>query len=160
MSGALQGHNQFADLHNTDPVIGADFVPQAGSPAVDAGNPENILMPFDLAGNPRIHGNSIDIGSYESFLTSLKNATWNTTACTVYPNPVRDNLNFTIDNDWTGNMQINMYDHSGRLVLIENREKSSSTQEFTIDDLNFLPGEYYLLIKAERKTYGHKVVVQ
>ena len=160
MSIALTGHNGYADIHNTDPLIGADFVPQTGSPAVDAGNPENILMPFDLAGNPRIHGNSIDIGSYESFLTSIKNATWNTAACIVYPNPVRDNLTFKIGDEWIGTLGISMYDQSGRLVMSETQAKSASTQQFTIGDLRLSPGEYYLMIKTDRKTFGHKVVVQ
>ncbi|WP_370519608.1 choice-of-anchor Q domain-containing protein [Paludibacter sp. 221] len=36
------------------------------SPAVDAGNNAYATMPFDLADNPRIYNNAVDLGAYES----------------------------------------------------------------------------------------------
>lgn len=59
--------------HFTDPAKG-DYTLAAESPLVDAGNDEaygdGLATDFDLAGNPRKLGASIDVGAYESSSTS------------------------------------------------------------------------------------------
>ena len=69
-------HNLDSDPLFTSPSPGAGHYFEAGSaaftlqevsPAVDAGDPDTIadLFAIDLAGNPRIDNNRIDIGAYE-----------------------------------------------------------------------------------------------
>ncbi|MEA2096912.1 MAG: choice-of-anchor Q domain-containing protein, partial [Candidatus Cloacimonadota bacterium] len=52
-----------------DPMVDEDYYPLDNSPLIDAGSvniPMRIEIPeFDLAGNPRVMGGSIDIGCYE-----------------------------------------------------------------------------------------------
>lgn len=63
--GALAGGSS-NNLIAIDPLLDAAFVPQLGSPAIDAGgNPFNP-EPLDLAGAPRIINRLIDIGAFES----------------------------------------------------------------------------------------------
>ncbi|MCF7918282.1 MAG: T9SS type A sorting domain-containing protein [Candidatus Cloacimonetes bacterium] len=54
-----------------DPLVDDDYLPLNNSPLINAGTldlPEGIELPeFDLAGNPRIMGNGIDIGAYEFY---------------------------------------------------------------------------------------------
>lgn len=49
-----------------DPLLGADGVPQAGSPLIDAGVTEADIGATDLAGNARSQGPAPDIGAFET----------------------------------------------------------------------------------------------
>ncbi len=56
--------------NKVDPLFvdanGGDFHLQPGSPMIDAGYPGTPDLPeFDIAGTPRVLGNSVDIGAYE-----------------------------------------------------------------------------------------------
>ena len=104
---------------------GARFVnPTAGdyqllpsSPCVNKGNNAALSAAdtTDLAGNPRIYGNTVDIGAYE-----LQNAANNLNPITrnastiVYPNPVLEN--FCI-RGITENTQLTIVDINGRIVM-------------------------------------------
>ncbi|RLD78999.1 MAG: hypothetical protein DRJ10_09495, partial [Bacteroidetes bacterium] len=99
-----------------------------GSPCIDVGTlanlPDFIELPeFDLAGNPRIVGDSIDMGAYE----------WNPTVgideyqyqpidnvqpklLHVAPNPFRTETTITADWDFQGQVQIEIYNNSGLRV--------------------------------------------
>ena len=79
-----------------DPLVDEDYHPLDNSPLIDAGSlhlPEGIVMPeYDLAGNPRIMGNEIDIGAYEynpySHPVSVDDE-MGIADFEYYPNPVR-----------------------------------------------------------------------
>ncbi|MFI5173194.1 MAG: choice-of-anchor Q domain-containing protein, partial [Chitinophagales bacterium] len=101
MAPVLLGYNGYADLHQTDPLLDADFIPLSNSPCIDAGNSEGVVSLYDLAGNPRIQGHGIDAGAYESpFMVAVKDAVWDSQVLSVYPNPVLDVLNFELESDW------------------------------------------------------------
>jgi len=57
----------------TDPLFNdtesGDFTLQTGSPAIDAGDNGYITASTDLAGNPRIQNNTVDLGAYENQVT-------------------------------------------------------------------------------------------
>jgi fibronectin-binding autotransporter adhesin len=66
-AGADMGGNRSQDPLFTNPDTG-DFTLQRNSPAIDAGNTAyyaGAATTKDLAGNPRVVGNSIDMGAYE-----------------------------------------------------------------------------------------------
>lgn len=98
-----------------------------GSPCIDAGTlnlPDFIEIPeFDLAGNPRVIGDSIDMGAYE----------WNPTVgidkyqyqpieseqpklLKAAPNPFRMETTISADWDFQGHVQIEIYNNSGLRV--------------------------------------------
>jgi len=101
-----------------------------GSPCIDAGTlanlPDFIVLPeTDLAGNPRIVGDSIDMGAYE----------WNSTVgidkyqyqpiknekpklLHAAPNPFNHQTTISAQWDFTGHVQIEIYNNSGLRVKI------------------------------------------
>ena len=160
MEGVLTGYNGFQDLHNTDPLLGADFVPLTGSPCIDMGNPDGIMSSHDLTGNPRFYGNGIDIGAYESFLVAVKEAVWGDQGFTVYPNLVKDVVNITIESEWVGTIHLSVFDFSGHLVHKGSIVKSSREQTFQTNLGRLAPGEYVLLATQRDVTYATSIIVQ
>lgn len=159
MSGVLTGSGGYGDFNNTNPLLGPDFVPLAGSPAIDAGNPTGNTSLFDLAGNPRVQGSSIDIGSFETFTVATENAIWNTQSLTVFPNPVKESLNFQLESDWTGKFKLLMYNYAGQQILQTDLFKNGSTQTFQLNINHQLPGEYVLIVKAGSATYASNIII-
>jgi hypothetical protein len=49
----------------------SDLRLQAGSPGINAGNNSYAVGAVDLAGNPRIVGDTVDVGAYEWFAAAL-----------------------------------------------------------------------------------------
>ncbi len=119
---------------DADPVFlgmwGHPYQIADGSPCIDAGTlanlPDFIELPeFDLAGNPRIVGDSIDMGAYE----------WNSTVgidkyqyqpiknekpklLHAAPNPFNHQTTISAQWDFTGHVQIEIYNNSGLRVKI------------------------------------------
>jgi hypothetical protein len=160
MAAMLTGSGNYDDLHNTDPLLGPDFVPVSGSPCIDAGNPQGIKFPFDLAGNPRLHGGAIDIGSYESFLVATQDALWNVPAFNVYPNPVKDVLHFDLEMDWIGDINLVIYNYAGQPLQRENLVKSTTRQSFDENIQHLSAGEYVVMIVVGANTYATNIVIQ
>ncbi|MCF6341366.1 MAG: hypothetical protein L3J31_00985 [Bacteroidales bacterium] len=100
-----------------------------GSPCIDAGTlanlPDFIELPeYDLAGNPRIVGDSIDMGAYE----------WNPTVgvdeylpvfkkekpklLRAAPNPFSWNTTISANWDFEGHVQIEIYNNAGLRVKV------------------------------------------
>ncbi|RLD42566.1 MAG: hypothetical protein DRJ05_05245 [Bacteroidetes bacterium] len=133
-----------------------------GSPCIDAGTinlPDFIEIPeFDLAGNPRIVGGSIDIGAYE----------WNPTVdvdeadkvlldklLQVFPNPAENIVNLSVN---PGEEQkIVIYDMAGQVVL----EKTVSQASLSIDISIWKQGLYlFTLSEGGRMVQSEKVLVR
>jgi len=160
MSAELTGYSDYDDLNDTDPILGPDYVPLIGSPCIDAGNPEGVMSLYDLAGNPRIQGVGIDIGSYESFTVATKDAIWDAPGFTVFPNPVKEELNFEIETNWIGDVRLVVYNYEGQQVHEATMFKSTSKQTFHEKMINLSPGEYALLAIVGNVTYATKIIIQ
>ncbi|MEA3478159.1 MAG: choice-of-anchor Q domain-containing protein [Bacteroidota bacterium] len=96
----------------------------AGSPCIDAGTldlPEGIELPdTDLAGNPRVYGNTVDMGAYEygpwvgiPYYPPPKKKT---TILKVAPNPFNYQTNITYTAPESGHITIRVYDIQGQQV--------------------------------------------
>lgn len=48
-----------------NPVVNGDYRLKAGSKCIDAGKKVDIQLPYDIMGNPRVVGSSIDMGAFE-----------------------------------------------------------------------------------------------
>ncbi len=62
-------HNLNASGYSANQIFanpGIDFTLKAKSPAIDAGSNAFVMQNTDLAGNPRISNNIVDIGAYEA----------------------------------------------------------------------------------------------
>ncbi len=160
MADLLTGYGDYEDLHETDPGLDVFYVPQGDSPCIDAGNPEGITTDYDLAGDPRIQGKGIDIGAYESLIDAVYDVEWNASALNVYPNPVQQILQFKIEDDWTGILDISIYDLLGRKILGSKQSKTSGLQLFQENVSHLTTGEYILLVSNTENTYASKIIVQ
>jgi len=137
----LTGAGSYADLNSTDPDLNASNFPNAGSPAIDAGNSLGIFSLTDLLGNPRIAGAAIDAGSYETFTVATHHALAEDIRMKVSPNPVIDVVQISFDKE-IESLRLMMMDG----VMIEVDQKSIVSKQINIHD--FAPGVYILWLKS------------
>jgi hypothetical protein len=96
------------------------------SPAIDAGSRDFSFMPDwyespreDLYGNPRIHGNRVDMGCYEYQGYTVDNeiqTITNMLTATNYPNPFNPETTIEFNNPVQGQVSVNIYNLKGQLV--------------------------------------------
>jgi len=120
-----------------------DFRLQDGSPAIDfgvaLGAPE-----FDIEGNPRV-GN-VDSGAHESmFVSSTEELITNRGQLKVFPNPVEAQLQFTLDNNWNGNVNFRIYNQIGQLLSSQILTKNAEMMQDILDTASLDSGVYYLI---------------
>lgn len=123
-----------------DPANG-DYSLQSSSPSVDTGLTSlynNQWLPYDLIGNNRIAGSSIDMGAYEFGATAGINDL-EQLSISIYPNPVIDILNVTIGNYVFAKAIV--YNLQGQQILI------SQTEEINVQDLK--TGMYIIKVTTE-----------
>ncbi len=148
---------------DTDPLFyaGPDFPYNLAnnSPCIDAGSleiiPDWIQLPeTDLAGNPRIYGETIDMGAYE----------WNPTVdipeivsdteeevLLLSPNPASISVDIEVKTSGSNRLNIEIYNQNGQRVATILSGKVESGIIRTIWDLTsngskVLPGIYYVTI--------------
>ena len=156
-----------------DPYMIAD-----GSPCIDAGTlanlPDFIELPeFDLAGNPRIVGDSIDMGAYEWNPTIVGfneigpgNRNTKPKLLKASPNPFDWGTYLSVDSEYSGEaeVKVEVYDNYGRLVRNILTTNIPGKQEILWygDDNNGNPlpaGIYHIvLFSGEREIESLKVV--
>jgi len=94
-----------------------------GSPCIDAGTldlPPGIELPeFDLAGNPRIYGDTIDMGAYEWQGVKAEEDVipiLNETRISNYPNPFNPTTTIKLELAESGNIELDIYNIKGQKV--------------------------------------------
>ena len=145
----------FVDIQNRD------FHLLSGSPAINNGSVDIEGVPSkDLSGNPRIVGNRIDIGCYESDVTSLKEI--NHKNVNIYPNPINHNsiCEFLLRN--TSDVNVKIYNQNATLIFIKNYGKmQSGMNKINMSDFikSLRKNNVYLLnIESEEETKNIKFV--
>jgi hypothetical protein len=151
----LDSDPMFVDIQNRD------FRLQAGSPAINRGSFDTAGIPSkDLSGNPRIVGDRIDIGCYESDITSLKEI--NHKNVNIYPNPINHNsiCEFLLRN--TSDVNVKIYKQNASLIFIKNYGKmQSGMNKIHVSDFikSLKKNNVYLLnIESEEETKNIKFV--
>lgn len=115
----LDSDPMFVDIQNRD------FQLQAGSPAINSGSFDTAGIPSkDLSGNPRIVGDRIDIGCYESDVTSLKEI--NHRNINIYPNPINHSSICEFLLRKTSDVNVKIYNQNASLIFIKNYGKMQS----------------------------------
>ncbi len=120
------------DLQEIDPLFlgGNDLGITAASPAVDFGIlPENVYQ-IDLAGNPRIQGNGIDAGAYESpFTSSVDGEITPSRTLEIWPNPAAEAVFISFKDGLSSHVEIRIYNAAGSIVReIQEGIKEGQTQ--------------------------------
>ncbi len=148
-----------SDIHNSDPLfVGTDdFHLTPESPCVDAGVSAGIVALYDLEGNDRIQGNNIDIGAIESpFVTATKDLVFtDENQLNIFPNPVSSILNYQLENDWKGNVLVEVINAQGQVVYSNRTSKYLEQFDQTLS-VSSLPSGIYLLWISN----GNKAVVK
>jgi len=125
--------------------VTADWSVQSTSPCINAGNPTGTYPEFDMAGNPRVIGNIIDIGAYEYQGNTYVSYNSIQDQIIVYPNPFINSTTIQIKNN-TNQLQLSIYDMYGkRMKLINN----ISGDKIKIERENLIPGIYIFELKKE-----------
>jgi hypothetical protein len=165
---------------DSDPVFyGYADYPYAidlGSPCIDAGTlelPPGIELPeYDLAGNPRVWGESVDMGAYEyGPWVGVKEVSGRQSAVgsqmIVNPNPFSYGTYISYELQSSGNLNISVYSISGMKVrILENHQASKGDSgnlfwDGCDQDENKLPAGVYLIqMTMDEKLIGVIKVVK
>lgn len=144
-----------ADQSGASPMFeSGTFQLSQNSPAVDAGILLDNTPATDFAGNDRIQGSCIDIGAFESthdagnacLTTNTREALAASTTLFIYPNPVAETANISIENDWTGEMKLRIVNSLGQIVYTTDFEKYEYQAFTEFDASGLLEGIYRVTI--------------
>ena len=159
----------FETMIDADPMfvdtVARNFQLLPGSPAINSGTIDTtgmLIPPTDLAGNPRIIGDRIDMGCYESDVTFLKEIKSHK-SIKIYPNPINANsvCEFNLNN--ASDVILKVYDQTGKLIFVKDcGMMSSGMNTIPLDELtkvllnNF--NIYFLRIETNNETINTKLV--
>jgi predicted outer membrane repeat protein len=157
--GADNGNNIDTDPLFVDPPpivlgTGGDLRLQAGSPAINAGINAANATTTDLAGNPRIVEDTIDIGAYEFqgeeevFTQMLFPVQFS-----IFPNPVRNEIYIHSE---VAHSEFRIFDLRGQTLILKRNANMFSTI-----DISFLSaGTYFITLTNNHRHQGTKVFVK
>jgi len=161
MTDLLTGSGDYQDLNQTDPILGPDMCPIAGSPCIDMGNPDGVANDaVDIDGQPRMQGNSIDAGCFETIMVSVQNTLKNSMNLDIFPNPASDELNVNLSDIYIGKSVLTFFNIHGQVVLETRLDKIQEEQTFPINIRNLPPGNYSLLLKSGDRAYSNNLIIQ
>ena len=140
--------------------FGADWSLKNNSPCINKGKPDTagmVLPAADIAGNPRIYGNRIEMGAFENQYVASSTLSMHPDSGTVYimPNPCADyfSILFNEENEQTGKLSI--YNSCGKPVL-ESDIVSRKQNRLYIGDLP--DGIYFGTGRFKSKVYRFLIV--
>jgi len=142
---------QFEDYYNNN------FKLSETSPAIEAGlDLSNYGINFDFENNARPLGRSYDLGAYQRIAnTETKLKSISTANYAVYPNPC--NGKFQISRDETSNVNVTIYNISGKIVKTS-KNNSDKNLQFDISDLAS-KGKYFVTLSDENGSSTITIVV-
>ncbi len=125
--------------------VTADWSLQAASPCINTGTPDTTglsLPELDLAGNPRIKGDRIDIGAYEFPLPNSVVEIQNNFLVDIYPNPAMNDISVEMKQK----SEIEISNISGQII----KTIYSDDTKTTIDIGNLSGGVYIIKVKTDK----------
>jgi len=79
---------------------------------------------------------------------------------TIYPNPVKDKINFSFANIGQDNLfDLTIYDLSGREILSKKAQFVNGNYTITIDNTNYKSGIYFVRLKSDSILMNKKIVI-
>jgi len=124
------------------------------SPCIDAGDPDTTglnLPDFDLAGEPRVFNEIVDIGAYEwnplvgtdeYGIKKLK------TGIHCYPNPISNSTTIEYELDQITDVELSIYNHHGGLIEVIQERKLSGEHQVVLNMVGLPSGVYYCVLKT------------
>ncbi len=168
------GGNLSADLSMLDELIGTNDLPGEdplfvdfdnedyhlanGSPCIDAGIATGAPT-LDFEGLPRV--DEVDMGAYENqkLVDAIFNLPKTLGELEIFPNPVQDDLNFTFETSFNGDLEVMITDVKGQrmmnFVIEKNTEKVSR-----VHNVSNLPKGVYQLTITNGKELTTKAFVK
>jgi len=144
-----------ADAMFVDPITSFDFHLLEGSPAIDAGVSTGAPT-TDIEGTARF--GEVDAGAYEFDPTSSVWDQLDNSVLTIAPNPVKEVLNYELNENLIGKTYFSIYSNSGQLMQSWNSEKLNNSLRDQIQ-LNDIPaGSYRLFVKMKGKIVSKQFV--
>ncbi len=96
---------------------------QYGSPCMDRATPDSSawympehLPEYCICGSPRYYGDWLDMGAFEWAIAGINNPEVGKISFEIYPNPVRDQLNYAFDLENGSEVIMQVYNMTGALV--------------------------------------------
>lgn len=134
------------DFYNLNPLLDSlTFSPLLGSPCVDHGVTTDSTFDFDLLGQARIQGLTIDVGAIESpFTTSIWTEKHASIQLNIFPNPAQELLFVEVDNSWRGPVKFEILTVAGQVVNSASVVKMNEIMQYSFT-LTQLPAGIYLL---------------
>lgn len=150
---------------DADPLFnsfGSDFSLSNESPCIDSGTLDTLqfwIPQTDLAGNPRIYRDLIDIGCYENQFPFYIAENEENNNFLIYPNPAKGHFNIRNNSENAFKGRLIMTDHIGRRIV--DRNVNIGLGELISQEVFKLPaGMYYISLSSEKSTFTQKLLVQ
>jgi hypothetical protein len=94
------------------------------------------------------------------FWTGIDDKFENSIAVNAFPNPFNKDVNISIDLSETQNVEINVFDLSGRMITsLVNNELQKGNHVYTWESMDSPAGIYFYSVKTANKTYTKKLIL-
>lgn len=156
----------FENIIDEDPLfVDAEhhnFQLKENSPCRDVGSvemPDHIVKGFDLAGNPRLVGRSIDIGPYEYAAAAVSQYGMNSSGAKLIGNPLNSKSRIEFDRDLEGTAVVTVCSLTGSIVA-QKEFGAVRSNSIEIGGLvgSLAPGVYLIEIACNGRIYSLKAV--
>lgn len=159
IEGGTQGDIQFLEgnIIDGDPLFlspgNGNFHLSQNSPCINTGNNDVLYLPeYDLDGNQRIQDGIIDMGCYETDITTNITQQIALKSFSPYPNPTTGKLYFkNADNNI---QKISVCNITGKTII----EYNAMSNNNTIDISNFKEGTYIIKIQTDNSNLTYKII--
>lgn len=158
LTAVLNGTN---DLNNTSANFldapASDYHLSNTSPSINTGMVAGAPL-LDIEGNGRVGDTDMGAYEYQGTLNS-DDVLIGSNNIQVFPNPVVNQLNFTLDNQWEGSFEVRIIDMKGSLILSKELEKASTESNYTMD-IAYLPAGVYQINLSKGRLMEVKTFVK
>jgi predicted outer membrane repeat protein len=130
------------------------------SPCIDKGSPDTtgfMLPETDLAGNPRIMYDIIDMGAYEWFTVGVKDDNVDDGMVKIWPNPTEGKFKVQSSKFKVEVQKVELVDIFGKVVFSQEAQHNTDPIEL---DISHLPSGIYMVIISFGNEYITKKLVK
>jgi predicted outer membrane repeat protein len=154
---------------NADPLfIGTGDYPyalSAASPCLNAGTNDTtglFLPSTDLAGNPRIWNDRVDIGAYEWNNVGIDESGvgGHRSSVSSYPNPFTSSTTFRYTLEESGMITLEVCNQVGQVVAkLVNEQQTSATYQVKWNAVGLPAGIYYYSLRSSKQSNTGKLII-